>query len=246
MAILLMTATLQPPAAAIGLARRDPVDRLGDYLSALAFYLQALERGQIDAIVFCDNSNADLSALKRLASASSHHERVEFLSFSGVDHPEYGRGYGEMRLVDRTMRHSLLIGAAGAETMVWKVTGRYRVGNLERLMRVKGGKDLYCHCRNIPRRWADMYFMGWKIGAYSAMLEGVYVQLNERLHGRSAEVEFRRHIDAIADRFEVQRRFGAPPRLEGIRGYDNRRYDEERGKIVLRNAFSWALPFIWI
>ncbi|HEX5245081.1 MAG TPA: hypothetical protein VFW23_17615, partial [Tepidisphaeraceae bacterium] len=104
--ILLMTATIRPPAGARALKVRDPAVRLAEYDSALSFYCGLLGRG-IDQIVFAENSEAELEPLRNRVAELGHFAGVEFLSFNGLDYPpQFGRGYGEFKLIDYAMAHS--------------------------------------------------------------------------------------------------------------------------------------------
>ena len=125
--VLLLTATVTPPIGMPLLARTDPVQRLQDYTQALRFYLPLLG-STFDSIVLAENSASDISSLRRLAVEKGAQERVEFLSFFGLDHPpSYGRGYGEFKLVDYAMRHSQFL---NGDAYVWKCTGRYVVNSV--------------------------------------------------------------------------------------------------------------------
>lgn len=248
MPILLITATVTPPPAATKLGRIDPKARLADYEDALAFYLDRLADGVFDSIVFVENSASDVDSLKALVIRAGLTERVEFVSFYGLDYPsEYGRAYGEMRLIDHAMAVSTKIGAAALDEMVWKVTGRYVVLNVGALVRVEPGSVFCCHCRDFPRRWADMYLMGWAKDAYEWMLGGAADRIRES-HERpvSSEVEFRRLVDDRAASGKVVRRFAQAPLIRGVRGFDNKRYEEDRVKSVARGVLAKIAPWIWI
>lgn len=248
MPILLITATVTPPPAAIKLGRIDPKARLADYEDALGFYLERLADKVFDAIVFVENSATDVESLKALAGRSGHGDRVEFISFYGLDYPsEYGRAYGEMRLIDHAMAVSTKIRAAAPGEMIWKVTGRYVVLNVGALVRVRAGAVLCCHCRDFPKRWADMYLMGWAKGAYESVLGGAADRIRES-HDRpvSSELEFRRLVDERAAQGNVVRRFAEAPQVRGVRGFDNKKYEEERFKSLARVVLAKVAPWIWI
>src|SRR4051812_46455771 len=122
---LLLTATIQPPPGVPALARTDPTLRLGDYLRALRFYA-ALVGPVFDKVVFAENSGYDLGVLQRAVHESGSSEFVEFVSCYGLDYPtQYGRGYGEMKLVDFAMANSLTLSRLRPADTVWKCTGRY-------------------------------------------------------------------------------------------------------------------------
>ena len=154
-----MTATITPLPGIPVLARTDPKARLQDYQEALAFY-SGLLGGCFDAIVFAENSNSDVSPLIAASSKRRHFDKLEFISFYGLDYePKHGRGYGEFRLVDHAISTSKLL---RSDDVIWKVTGRYIVKNIERIVDLRPpDSDLYCHLRNYPYRLCELYLMAW-------------------------------------------------------------------------------------
>ena len=247
MAILLLTATITPPSGAVRLARVDPAERLADYREALAFYLRKLDQGAFRGIVLAENSASDLTALRDIAGDRVAEGSVEFLSFFGLDYPDgNGRAFGEMRLIERAMCESRLIASASPEEMIWKVTGRYVVRNIERLLSIPSGIDICCHCRNFPMRWADMFLMGWRKGVYGSTLAHAAERVKEGDSNESAEVKFRCLVDRWAQSMHVSRRFAEPPLIVGVRGFDNARYHQQRLKELLRRTVSRVAPWIWI
>jgi len=247
MAILLMTATITPPSTAVRLSRTDPQARRQDYAEALNFYIERLEAGVLEGIVFVDNSNSSVAQFEARTSSSSHREKIEFISFYGLDYPpEHGRGYGEMRLVDHAMKNSRLIGAAGADAVIWKVTGRYIIKNIEKLLESTDGSEMYCHCRNHPMRWADMYFMGWTIGAYPKILANSAESIKESPAGVSSEIKFRDLVDAKAKAFKVRRRFPVAPEIVGVKGWDSQKYQDKKIKSLMRAVLARIAPWVWV
>jgi hypothetical protein len=247
--ILLLTATITPPVGVPFLARTDPALRLQDYEQALAFYLTLVGRC-VDEVVVAENSNSDVSRLRALAERPGQAGRVEFLVFDGLDHPAaYGRGYGEFKLIDHVMAHSRAVRAHGGRATVWKVTGRYVVKNLGRIIeRRPAAFDLYCNVRNWPRRWADMYLLAWSAEGYRALIQGYCEQLREENSRVSPEVRFRDLVEAAPAGVKVIPRFTVTPLIEGVRGQDNRAYSQGRNllKFYLRSALRAAAPWLWV
>jgi hypothetical protein len=242
MPILVITATVTPPSGAADLSRTEPTARLNDYCEALGFYVEQLEQGTFDSIVFVENSNSDISRLKTIAGSSTRHDCIEFISYYGLDYPpSKGRAFGEMQLLDHCMAHSELIRAAAPNEMIWKVTGRYIVRNVKRLLKSSTSASLYCHCRNFPTRWADMYFMGWVKAVYAVTIAGCAERISQ-----SSEREFRKLIDEKARVFKVSKRFRYPPKICGVRGWDSRRYEDQRGKEAVRAILSRIAPWVWV
>lgn len=247
--IVLLTATVVPPPDARNLARRDPQLRLQDYLQAFDFYLTLLRAGSMQGLVLCENSGYDLAPFAARARAAGLASQVELIGHHGLDHPAiWGRGYGEFKLVDHAMRHSALIQAQGPAVRVWKVTGRYRVPNLARLIATQPAQaDLYCHCRNWPLRWTDLYLLRWNRRAYQALLQGAYHRLRQDESRTSAEQHFRALIDAPRhDGLRIVRRFAVVPQIEGVRGFDNRPYQAMVHKLLARRVAQRVAPWLWI
>jgi hypothetical protein len=246
--VVLLTATVVVPHDARNLARRDTALRLQDYLQAFDFYLAQLQRGSFDALVLCENSGFDLAPFAAKARQAGLQGRVELIGHHGLDHPSrHGRGYGEFKLVDHAMQHSLLIAGLGAQVRVWKVTGRYKVHNLPQLVAGQPQHaDLYCHCRNFPMPWLDMYLMRWNRHAYDMLIRGVYHRLRQDDTPTSAEQHFRALLDGHGEGLRIVRRFRQVPRIEGVRGFDNRVYQAMRHKWLARELAQRLAPWIWI
>jgi hypothetical protein len=248
--ILLMTATITPPPGARALARTDPVARLRDYISALRFYLSL--GAPLERIVFCENSGSDIEPLRSLARQLGADDRVEFLVFNGLDFPpEYGRAYGELRLVRHAMGHSRLIREAGEMAVIWKVTGRYIVRNLQRIVATRpAGVDLYFNARRWPRRWIDLYLLAWTPAGYARGIDGLREVVREDADLISAETKV---WDLLVDHpdptLRTRPRLAIEPRIEGVRGVDNHAYQrsaKDEVKRLLRSAARVMIPWLWI
>ena len=246
--VVLLTATVVAPSDARNLARKDTSLRLQDYLRAFDFYLAELARGAFDALVLCENSGFDLAPFANKVRHAGLQDRVELIGFFGLDHPSsYGRGYGEFKLVDHAMQHSALVARLGPQVRVWKVTGRYIIRNIARLVTSQPAQaDLYCHCRNLPYAWLDMYLMRWNLVAYTGLIRGVYRSLQQDASPTSAEVRFRALLDRPHAALRVVRRFRHVPQIEGIRGFDNRSYGAMRVRRAVRAMAQRLAPWIWV
>lgn len=247
--VLLLSATIRPPTGVPNLSRTNPDVRLRDYLAAFDFYLAQLNHG-LDAIVFAENSGSDLSPLAERASAAGAGRCVEFVSFNGLDHPPtYGRGYGEFKLVDHAMAHSVILSGDRDSLTVWKGTGRYILRNLGYLIRTCPRPfDLYCNLRDYPQRWGDLYMMAWSARGYEQFIKGIYTQFRDDKLKCSSEVVFRSLADAVRPHIRVVPRFLVPPLIEGVRGYDNIKYHDKYYSMKYRTRLfaSRFLPWLWI
>jgi hypothetical protein len=246
--LLIITATITPPLDAPQLARTDPKIRLNDYRKALEFYLSCLVDKKISGLVFADNSASDISELQNLCLEYDLIDKIEFISFSGLDYPpSYGRGYGEFKMIEYVMEHSQLIQKLPERANIWKVTGRYIIRNLENVLKTRpSDSDFYCQCRDIPMYWIDLYVLCWKKKAYDVILKNIYQLIREDNVAVSSEQVFRKIIDEQNSDLKVVKRFRAIPELEGIRGKDNQVYQSKKVKLLLRKVANLLVPGLWI
>ena len=95
--VVLLTSCINP-GNIHSVARREPTTRLNDYIQTLKYFLHL---PGIEDIVFCDNSGVDLIDIQEVARLNNpYHKNLEILSFYGQpDRPEYGKSYGEMRII---------------------------------------------------------------------------------------------------------------------------------------------------
>lgn len=253
--ILLLTATIAPKPGVPNLKRTDPKSRLQDYERSLQFYLSMLNKG-CDAIIFAENSNSDISILKKVVEDCQLSDQVEFLSFDGLDYPpHYDRGYGEFRLIDYAMENSKILLKLNFEknerVVIWKVTGRYVIKNLQKIMARQPKRfDIYCNCRNHPKHWVDTFLIAWTPEAYQICLKGVYDRLKLNVSGvppkAAAEELLRDWLDQQSN-IQMVRRFRTTPYIDGIRGADNKGYStDHRWKTQVRSAINTFFPWIWI
>jgi hypothetical protein len=120
--VLLLTATIDP-GHTVMVARRDPLVRLADYQKALTYWLST---GAIRRIVFCENSNYDLTSLKNIAADSKNCD-IEFISLSGNQSgATKGKGYAELEMIKYAMGTSQLLSNS---EIILKCTGRLTVRN---------------------------------------------------------------------------------------------------------------------
>ena len=250
--ILLRTATVQPPQGAIGLVRTDVNLRKRDYLEAMAFYLGEIERGTFEKIVLVDNSNTPLDFLQELVDARGAGDNVELISYDGLDYPpEDGRTYGEFKLIDDAYRLSRVLQAVDDDDIVWKITGRYTVHNIDKLAsRRPRGADLYCNARTIPSKYLDLYCISWNGRGYRKFIQGIYPRLNvcnTTVPGENLFFDILFDGKAAAD-IEVKPRFNVTPFITGVRGFTNTGFNvgKDRRKFYLRVALRRVAPWIWV
>jgi hypothetical protein len=242
--ILLMTATITPNNAR-NLMRTDPTARLKDYEEALGFYLTLIDH-PLQGIVFVENSDSDVSSLQRLVAFRGMTDRVEFLCNYGVYlYSEKGRAHGEFKLLDYAMTASIMIREAGANHVVWKVTGRYMVKNLPSMIAcAPSGFDAYVDMKDHPRRWMDMRLMAWTATGYDRVFRGIADDLDSKTH----EKLMRDYLPKRAQGARLVQRFRNEPFIDGIRGWDNGNYSggTELIKCYARSLGRVVAPWYWI
>lgn len=211
-ATLLLTATINPPAAMPLVARRDPQLRLRDYEWALTGWLAA---GCVQRIVFCENSGHDLGSLRRIADACPQVD-VEFLAVSNEGAMTgRGKGYAELHLIRLALDQSRLIASA---PLLIKCTGRLRVENAPRVLRDISRMEFEVMCTLKRRgRFAD-----------SRLFAATPAFIREHFLPRADMIDDSRrvyleHVLAHAVRSAVDsglawRPFPALPRISGISG----------------------------
>jgi hypothetical protein len=242
--ILLMTATITPQNAR-NLARTDPVARLQDYNEALGFYLGLIDR-PLHGIVFVENSDSDVTTLRQLVASRGLSGRVEFLCNYGVHlYSEKGRAHGEFKLLDYAMTASIMVIEAGANHVVWKITGRYTVKNLASMIAsAPRGFDAYVDMKDHPRRWMDMRLMAWTSTGYDRIFRGVADDLDSKTH----EMHMRDYLPRRAQGARLVPRFSKEPFIDGVRGWDNNNYSKgsELLKCYVRSAGRVLAPWYWM
>lgn len=250
---IVMTATITPNQNTPLLARSDPSLRMQDYLRALQFYVNCSNE-HVKGILFIDNSNSDLSPLEKLVEASATSKKVELISFNGNDHPaEYGKGYGEFRLLDYGLRQSSTL---KSEDRFWKVTGRLIVTNIEELIRTSPKNfELYCDLRDVPfighalggNQWMDLRLFGCSVAAYDDIFREIYIEFNQTHLSVSPEQVIFPKINNLVQK-NIHKRFYIQPRLEGFGGHKNVSY-QSKGYIFkegIRSITRTVAPWIWL
>jgi hypothetical protein len=242
--ILLLTATITPRNAP-ELARADPVARLHDYEASLSYYLKMIDN-PLHGIVFVENSDSDVSSLRRSADRAGLTDRVEFLcNYGSFTYAEWGRAYGEFKLLDYAMTNSSMVRDADKEAVVWKVTGRYKVLNLRTMIhRAPVNLDVYVDLKDRPLRWMDMRLMAWTPKGYDVVFLRVADAIGKDFNERAMRENMPEHLDGVT----LVRRFCIEPRIDGIRGYDNANYSRGLNlmKYYVRSFTRICAPWLWI
>ena len=244
--ILLMTSTIAPSDDVFLLSVNKADQRLAQYKSSLKFYAQMVLSGAIDRIVYMDNSGHSLKDLVAVAERAGIRDRIEFLSYKQDIPGNNSRYYMEIHLIDQAFRDSPLI-AGNPDAIVWKVTGRYVVRNIESIVRSwPPDTDVYIHHRNHPERLVDFYLLGFINRTYHQHIGRDFEDFAGTADG---EKILRRKIDTgCFPDVRFTKRFRCTPRLSGVRGHDGKSYDgfEYSVKYAIRAIANAVAPNLWI
>lgn len=135
---ILITGCIKPDPNMVFLTLKDPNIRREQYIDSLLFYLKD---SIANKIVFCDNS---CSEIDKAVINYSHTlgKQFEWISFKGNTElsTKYGKGYGEGEIVQYALENSLLL--KESDSFV-KVTGRFRVININHMMRFLSSNKIY-------------------------------------------------------------------------------------------------------
>ena len=217
--ILLLTATIRPKAEQPGLVIFNEDVRLKEYAAALDFYINLLNKGVLDAVIFAENSGYDLSQLKKRFSCS----KVEWVSCFDLNYPkEYHRGYGEFRLIDFAHKKSEILASASQADFVWKISGRYIIKNVETMIYMsKKAADLHGH---FTENWVELSVLGWTKLGYDAFIKGKWELFSS---GMAPELILAKELVFLKKNnpeLSVISRYQWPPLLIGRRGSDGSSY----------------------
>lgn len=129
---VLLTGTITPHSNAISKIN-DPSIRKAQYIQTLKWMAQA--RTQIDHVIFCDNSSTPLNDFEDLSLTYHKHKRsIEVYQVPMPDSKGFqGKGWGEGLILLWALRN---VNTLRKHDGFYKITGRYRILNLERIAKV--------------------------------------------------------------------------------------------------------------
>lgn len=127
--LILITATIDPGSTPL-VARNNPTQRRREYFESFRLWLES--RCKAD-ILLCENSGADLSEFRQLASDYRQDDSVRILSFFGNSGAEkFGRGYGEMEILKHVFS---VVPELSRYRYILKVSGRYQYRKIPELVK---------------------------------------------------------------------------------------------------------------
>jgi hypothetical protein len=243
--VLLLTATITPRSGLYQSSHNTVRNRLNDYKKAFQVYLDELERGTFSKIVFAENSASDLGEIEALAAERGLADRVVFLRIAPGPTRDVSLFYLELILLIAAFDSSEMR-ALPADTMFWKVTGRYIIENLGAIVRTAPAVDVYVNSRNHPSRWTDFYLAAFNRRAFEQLFEH---NLPAYDNLRSGEEVLRESLGSTpAAGLEVEPRMRRVPRISGTRGHDRFDYGGAKGRAryLARVVLRVLLPKLWI
>lgn len=231
--VLLLTATINPDAAVPSLARRDPVTRRQDYVTAVSFYAAHLDPDEC-RIVFAENSGADVDEI--VSAAARHGHSITVLSSAGDPvSAGRGKGNGEAELIDRSA--AWIVDEMGAAVPVIKVTGRIVVRNIRRFLVSIDEDEVLCRLASDLRK-VDTRLLGVTAGAWMLHFANLAVEVDAAAGFTLEHAVAKRLYVRIADSRLRWARMKHEPRYSGYSGTKGTRYDtlESRLGETLRAA----------
>lgn len=249
--VLLLTAAINTSPQMLNNLRNASDLRRADYHQGLTHYIDTLP-DEVQHIVFCENTAADLSDFEPLRARAAQAGKVlHFVSFKGQTPPERGKGICEFEILDTAYRW--LGERFSPDTIVWKVTGRLMVKNMATLIRsYPKDAEVYVDMRSVPvigerlggNDWAEMRLMGYTLTGYQRFLLGRGEQCG-RVTEKGLFTVLKQAYDSGA---AIAPRFRAQPRLKGICGGSNKDYEslEYRVKDMIRMASRTFAPGVWL
>ena len=134
---------------------------------------------------------------------------------------------------------------------MWKITGRYLVRNLRRLIDTAPDVDLYVNLRRWPRLWCDTYAYAFTRSGLERYLVPWWRIVDATTGpGHFGEVTIAHQLLPLLERGEpgIAPRFKYEPRLGGVRGSDLQSYDspKQQVKYAVRVVARRLAPRLWI
>ena len=245
--VLILTATIAPRQGIGSTKRMDPEQREKDYLNAFIFYCNRLNYG-VDYIIFGENSKSDISKFRDILKLKKIEQKVEIVSYDGLTHnPQYGKGYGEFKLVDNIMENSIIIKSLTYEDTIWKISGRYKILNFDKIIFAQPLIfDIYCNYKIHPKKWVDMYLMAWRKDAYVRYLKNQYHYFNETITFKAPEFILRKILEESSAK--ISYRFKIIPKVDVIAGSNDSPTLGLTGhlKYYIRILLKKFWPTLWV
>ncbi len=201
-------------------------ERQKQYVDAIHYYLRNTEC----KIVFCENSNTDISPL-----FNNKQERLEILTFSGNQNKRLGKGYGEAEIIEYALQHSSFI---QDDSIIIKITGRLIICNIHQIIKSQTSKQDFMTCLlHSDLKFADSRIFSGTVPFYKEFLTN-----KDKLNDEKGV--FFEHVLASTVLESPLRfiPFIQEPHITGISGTTGELYQEStpnKKKMVLYKGYSW-------
>lgn len=227
---LLLTATISPETGQSSLLIQNPEERLLEYEKALQYYHRNFDRLRLSGLIFVENSDFDLSLIsKKYPSGKFEWISAPRTPLAGGVH----RGYGEFLMIDYAFRNSLYLTSMSPSDVVWKVSGRYVLKNLGRM--IFFAPDDYDVYADIRKNWVELSVISW---SKKGFLEYFQPCIEEMKVDFPPEVILARAFDGDRS-MNVVSKFTWLPYINGRRGANGVPYMSARS--TLRHFFAQAM-----
>lgn len=211
---LLLTATITPQTHC-ELNLTEPDKRYQQYLNTL---IRLIKESKFQHFVFCENSASkfpDRGMIETLASTQG--KQVEFLSFQGNAEliEKYTRAYGDQEIMEYAFKHSKIL---ATHPSFYKLTGRYRVSNINTLLRVRAKEPTVFIKGGVRIPTVHTSFFKVDKEYFRTYLLGKYVDLPNYPHQRLEYL----YYDQIKKSGKAMHLHGHYPLFQGERGEGGR------------------------
>ena len=231
--VLLLTAAIDVRNVPF-LTRNDPKVRLDDYKEALKLWLG---NPHTPSVIFAENTGHDLAEIRNICKTHNPHNIiVEFISLDDNDYDRtLGKGYGELRIINRVLRDSQII---GPQTRLIKITGRLYVSNICSL--IQGffrypDVEVFCDFRcNLT--WADSRAFCASRKFFEDFMIPMQQEINDTTNTTYELILGRAAHRCMAEGFQWAMMPCAPNYL-GVSGTSNKAYPCSRFSLAKRELF---------
>lgn len=224
---LLMTGTIDTSTFNnTGVVVTNTLDRLNQYEKAIETYIRYSD---FEYIVFSDNSGYKFDYEKFKNMAQDYNKEFEFISLPGYYNEtlNYGKSYGESRLITDTINKSTLI---NDKDVIFKVTGRVYVKNINKLIKKMRKYDNVFISYN-KSKYVLTSFFKVKVSDYNRILSDAYNDCNDNIDMNLESVYYKRLLK-IKSRVKC---FKYYPDLDGIIGGFGFKYNKPKWNLFIRN-----------
>lgn len=227
---LLMTGTINPGVYNnTGVVICNVSDRLHQYESAIERYIKF---SNFDCIIFADNSEYNFDYIKFENMAQKYNKHFEFLSLKGYyyENVEFGKSYGESRLITDAINRSKLI---KNNDTIFKVTGRIYIRNINKLIKCTKNHDNVFISENNRKRVLTNFFKV-NVRDYEKNLKLAYIDCDDK---KGDDIEKAFYYRLIGSNLKVKS-FIYYPDMDGIVGTTGNEYNKSKCNIIVRSMLG--------